>query len=164
VPLLGVNPAEESLDSPYDRRSEVYRHLAFEHVREQPPDPQQRRQQPLWTVPNALTFLRLVLVPVLVLVWYSASPSAPLAAAAVFVTASVTDWFDGYIARRVRCVVAWCQRCCWAGLGGGTGAWQVRGRCTVVTAAAVLAAQACTHPAGWVGGGLGQPRINTPAS
>jgi CDP-diacylglycerol--glycerol-3-phosphate 3-phosphatidyltransferase len=79
----------------------VYRHLAFEHVKEAPPSDDARARQPLWTVPNVLTFARLVLVPVLMAVWYSARPGAPLLAAAVFVAASLTDWFDGYIARRV---------------------------------------------------------------
>lgn len=67
IPLLGVNREEESLTSPYDRRSEVYRHLAYEIVKEHPPPV----KQPLWTVPNALTFLRLVLVPVVMMVWYT---------------------------------------------------------------------------------------------
>lgn len=97
IPLIGVNKEEESLLSPYDRRSEVYRHLAYEHVKEHPP----QVKQSLWTVPNALTFLRLVLVPVLMVVWYTGSPSAPLAAAVLFVIASLTDWLDGWIARQV---------------------------------------------------------------
>jgi hypothetical protein len=99
IPLLGVNKEEESFLSPYDRRSEVYRHLAYEHVKEHPP--QAPNKQPLWTVPNALTFLRLVLVPVLMVVWYTGSPSAPLLAAVLFVIASLTDWLDGWIARQV---------------------------------------------------------------
>jgi hypothetical protein len=102
IPLIGVNPEEESLLSPYDRRSEVYRHLAYEHAKEHPP----LVKQPLWTVPNALTFLRLVLVPVLMVVWYTGSPQAPLLAAALFVVASLTDWLDGWIARQVRGLVA----------------------------------------------------------
>lgn len=98
IPLIGVNREEESLISPYDRRSEVYRHLAYEAVKEHPP---QAPKQPLWTVPNALTFLRLVLVPVVMVVWYTGSPSAPLLAAVLFVVASLTDWLDGWIARQV---------------------------------------------------------------
>lgn len=114
IPLLGVNPSEESLLSPIDRRSEVYRHLAYEHAKEHPP----LVKQPLWTVPNALTFLRLVLVPVLMVVWYIGSPTAPLLAAVLFVVASLTDWLDGWIARQVcadrtrqraACVVAPCN-------------------------------------------------------
>eukprot|EP00878_Enallax_costatus_P010088 GHUV01010529.1.p1 GENE.GHUV01010529.1~~GHUV01010529.1.p1 ORF type:complete len:273 (+),score=48.12 GHUV01010529.1:275-1093(+) len=98
IPLLGVNPKEESILSPYDRRSQVYRHLAYEYVKEHP-EVQQR--QPIWTVPNILTFLRLILVPVVMVLWYLNSyPLAPFLTAVVFVTASLTDWMDGYIARR----------------------------------------------------------------
>lgn len=105
IPLLGVNAAEESLLSPIDRRSEVYRHLAYEHAKEHPP----LVKQSLWNVPNALTFLRLVLVPVLMVVWYIGSPTAPLLAAVLFVVASLTDWLDGWIARQVRVQTG---RCC----------------------------------------------------
>ncbi len=97
IPLLGVVPAEESFDSPYDRRSEVYRQLAYEYVKEHPV----QKQQSICTVPNLLTFLRLVLVPVVMSLWYAAHRAAPLLAAVLFVTASITDWLDGYIARKV---------------------------------------------------------------
>jgi len=48
-----------------------------------------------------LTFLRLVLVPVLVLVFYIDFRGHLLVAAGVFALAAVTDWFDGYLARRL---------------------------------------------------------------
>jgi CDP-diacylglycerol--glycerol-3-phosphate 3-phosphatidyltransferase len=99
IPLLGVNKHEESYDSPYDRRSEVYRQLAYEYAKEQT---QQQKQQPIWTVPNLLTFLRLVLVPVVMALWYAQHELAQMLVAVLFVTASVTDWLDGYIARKVR--------------------------------------------------------------
>ena len=57
-------------------------------------------------VPNVLTFARLVAVPVLVAAWFSPSPRAPLACALLFVGASLTDWLDGYIARRFEIVTA----------------------------------------------------------
>lgn len=97
IPLLGLNRHEESFDSPYDRRSEVYRHLAYEYAKEHAA----QKQQPICTVPNLLTFLRLVLVPVVMGLWYSTHPMAPLLTAVLFVTASVTDWLDGFIARKV---------------------------------------------------------------
>lgn len=100
IPLIGVNIKEESINSPYDRRSEVYRQLAYEYVREHP-DSRQKRQQ-ICTVPNLLTFLRLILVPVVMVLWYlDTYPLSPFLTAVVFVTASLTDWLDGYIARRV---------------------------------------------------------------
>ena len=52
------------------------------------------------TLPNNLTMLRVVLVPVLVAALLAEGPNGDLLAAAVFVVASVTDALDGYIARR----------------------------------------------------------------
>jgi CDP-diacylglycerol--glycerol-3-phosphate 3-phosphatidyltransferase len=49
-------------------------------------------------VPNALTVLRILLVPVLVVALLDET-SSPWLAAAVFAAASVTDMIDGYIAR-----------------------------------------------------------------
>jgi CDP-diacylglycerol--glycerol-3-phosphate 3-phosphatidyltransferase len=52
-------------------------------------------------IPNALTLMRILLVPVLVVVFYTPFPGHWLAAAGVFALAAVTDWFDGYLARRL---------------------------------------------------------------
>ena len=51
-------------------------------------------------VPNILTSLRIVLVPILVLVFYLPFEWRYLASASIFFVAAVTDWFDGYLARR----------------------------------------------------------------
>jgi CDP-diacylglycerol--glycerol-3-phosphate 3-phosphatidyltransferase len=48
-----------------------------------------------------LTLLRIALIPVLVLFFYLPYSWSPLAAAAVFIFASITDWLDGYLARRM---------------------------------------------------------------
>ena len=52
------------------------------------------------TVPTILTLLRILLIPVLVLVFYLPWKWTNFAAAFVFLLASVTDWLDGWIARR----------------------------------------------------------------
>ncbi len=52
------------------------------------------------TVPTLLTLLRIVLIPVLVLVFYLPYKWTNFAAAAVFALAAFTDWLDGWIARR----------------------------------------------------------------
>lgn len=52
------------------------------------------------TVPTMLTLLRILLIPVLVLVFYLPYKWTNFAAAFVFAAASVTDWLDGWIARR----------------------------------------------------------------
>jgi len=50
-------------------------------------------------VPNVLTVLRILLVPVLVVALLDATPSGDLFAAIVFAIASLTDMLDGYLAR-----------------------------------------------------------------
>lgn len=52
------------------------------------------------TIPTWLTLLRIVLIPVLALVFYVPGKWTSVAAAAIFALASVTDWLDGWIARR----------------------------------------------------------------
>lgn len=52
------------------------------------------------TIPTLLTLLRILLIPVLVVVFYLPVAWAHIAALAVFVVAAVTDWLDGWIARR----------------------------------------------------------------
>ena len=53
------------------------------------------------TFPIILTLLRIALIPVLVLFFYLPYAWASLAAAAVFILAAITDWLDGYVARRM---------------------------------------------------------------
>lgn len=52
-------------------------------------------------IPNSLTLLRIVLIPVMVAVFYMPFEGHLLAAAGVFAIAAITDWFDGYLARRL---------------------------------------------------------------
>ena len=52
-------------------------------------------------VPNSLTLLRILLIPVLVVVFYLPYPWANEAAMVVFALAAVTDWLDGYLARQL---------------------------------------------------------------
>ncbi len=53
-------------------------------------------------IPNVLTLFRLILIPVFVVLFYLPYEWSTLWAAAVFVIAAVTDWFDGYLARRLK--------------------------------------------------------------
>lgn len=53
-----------------------------------------------WTIPNTLTVLRLIAAPgVAVMFLYFHRPLADWFALTLFVTAAVTDFFDGYLAR-----------------------------------------------------------------
>jgi CDP-diacylglycerol---glycerol-3-phosphate 3-phosphatidyltransferase len=47
-----------------------------------------------------LTLFRIALIPVLVLVFFLPYAWAPIAAAAVFTAGAITDWLDGWVARR----------------------------------------------------------------
>ena len=51
-------------------------------------------------VPNALTLVRIILIPVFVLFYVFQIPDWNLWAAIVFIAASVTDLLDGYLARK----------------------------------------------------------------
>jgi len=53
------------------------------------------------TIPNILTLLRLGLIPVFVVLFYLPFKWAHAATAIAFAFAAVTDWFDGYLARRM---------------------------------------------------------------
>jgi CDP-diacylglycerol--glycerol-3-phosphate 3-phosphatidyltransferase len=63
----------------------------------------------VWTIPNILTMLRLVLIPVFVWFFCLAHPCGAccvrkdwlMASLAVFVVASLTDMLDGYLARKL---------------------------------------------------------------
>lgn len=52
------------------------------------------------TIPTWLTLLRILLIPVLALVFYLPYKWTNLGATAVFALAALTDWLDGWIARR----------------------------------------------------------------
>jgi len=52
-------------------------------------------------IPNLLTLLRIALIPCIMLVYYLPDSWSYTAAAAIFALAAVTDWIDGYLARRL---------------------------------------------------------------
>ncbi|MDX1251023.1 MAG: CDP-diacylglycerol--glycerol-3-phosphate 3-phosphatidyltransferase [Gammaproteobacteria bacterium] len=50
-------------------------------------------------IPTLLTWLRIVLIPVFVVVFYLPIDSARAWTALIFILAAITDWLDGYLAR-----------------------------------------------------------------
>lgn len=50
--------------------------------------------------PNLLTLLRIVLIPILVIIFYLPWRWANELTTLIFAIAAITDWFDGYLARR----------------------------------------------------------------
>ena len=53
----------------------------------------------IWTVPNILTILRIVLIPILVIAFYVPFPHHHGIGATIFLLAALTDWLDGFLAR-----------------------------------------------------------------
>lgn len=56
----------------------------------------------MWTIPNIITLMRVVLIPVFVVVYYLDWQWAHQAGAFIFWLAAITDWFDGYLARKLK--------------------------------------------------------------
>lgn len=55
----------------------------------------------VWTIPNVLTMIRLLLVPVFVVVYFRTTAEPKYAALAIFAAASLTDMLDGCLARKL---------------------------------------------------------------
>jgi len=52
-------------------------------------------------IPNTITSFRIVLIPVFITVFYLPYSWAPALATFIFWFAAMTDWFDGYLARKL---------------------------------------------------------------
>src|SRR5579872_2464712 len=56
----------------------------------------------MFALPNALTILRIVLVPVFAIAYVMPGDAARLVAVLVFLVAGVSDWLDGFAARKLK--------------------------------------------------------------
>jgi CDP-diacylglycerol--glycerol-3-phosphate 3-phosphatidyltransferase len=85
----------EALVSPVTKRR------LFGIDRSGPPPPQTRSDQPLnpWTLPNAIGFIRLALIPVFLVVALSSSDGQDTLAAVLFGVIGWSDYLDGFAAR-----------------------------------------------------------------
>lgn len=54
-----------------------------------------------FNIPTLVTFFRVILIPFFVVVFYLPFPWAPFVCALIFCLAAITDWFDGFLARRL---------------------------------------------------------------
>ena len=54
------------------------------------------------TLPTLLTLLRILLIPCFVTVFYLPLAWSNIICTALFATAAITDWLDGYLARRLK--------------------------------------------------------------
>ena len=53
------------------------------------------------TIPNVLTFFRIMAIPLIVAIYYLPFTWAGQASGIIFGLAAITDWFDGYLARKL---------------------------------------------------------------
>lgn len=60
-----------------------------------------KRPSQILNLPNILTMARIAAIPLMAVLLMSPTRSAGFWAAAVFALASITDWLDGYLARRM---------------------------------------------------------------
>ena len=58
----------------------------------------------LRNLPNVLTLFRIAIIPPMVIILTNSSKTAAFIASVLFAVASVTDWLDGYLARRLQIV------------------------------------------------------------
>src|ERR1043166_4332579 len=59
------------------------------------------------SIPNSLTILRIVLTPLFVVLLFSDSPFLKELALATYIIAALTDWYDGWVARKYGYVTRW---------------------------------------------------------
>ena len=93
-----------------------------------------------WTIPNILTILRLLAAPaVAVMFLYFTRPWADWFALVLFISAAITDWADGYLAR------AWKQT-----TKLGTMLDPIADKAMVVIALMVIVGYSSTHWTAWL--------------
>lgn len=56
----------------------------------------------MWNWPNILTFIRILVIPIFVLVFYLPFHFVHAVCAILFALACITDWLDGYLARMLQ--------------------------------------------------------------
>lgn len=58
-------------------------------------------------LPNQLTVLRIILTPVFVYLFLADDPVLKQISLGVFILAAITDWYDGWLARKFNYITAW---------------------------------------------------------
>ncbi len=59
------------------------------------------------TLPNQLTILRIVLTPVFLILFLSDDPTYKQISLFVFIVAALSDWYDGWLARKFNYITDW---------------------------------------------------------
>ena len=58
-------------------------------------------------LPNQLTILRIILTPVFLVLFLSEDPLLKQISIGVFIIAALTDWYDGWLARKFNYITSW---------------------------------------------------------
>ena len=53
----------------------------------------------IYTIPNIITFVRIILIPIILYLLFSDNSKVVLVAGLLFIVSSISDYFDGYLAR-----------------------------------------------------------------
>ena len=53
----------------------------------------------IYTIPNIITFVRIILIPIILYLLFSDNSKVVLIAGLLFIISSISDYFDGYLAR-----------------------------------------------------------------
>lgn len=59
------------------------------------------------SIPNSLTILRMLLTPVFVILLFAESPFLKQMSLVVYIVAALTDWYDGWVARKYGYITRW---------------------------------------------------------
>lgn len=65
-----------------------------------------QKRGPMLNLANKISILRILMAPLVIVLLYFQGPVLCVIAALVFIFAAITDWFDGYIARRENMVTS----------------------------------------------------------
>lgn len=104
---LGRRPGGERVEQAREATAEAVAQarLTFRRLagldRSGPPPPQTLRDQPwhVWTIPNAIGFVRLALIPVFLVLALSSESGTDALPAVIFAVVAWSDYFDGIAAR-----------------------------------------------------------------
>jgi cardiolipin synthase len=100
-PSLDNNHAAHSTENgqTQGRQKKSVRWLAGLDRSQTPTETTSKAPLRVWTIPNAIGFIRLALIPVFLLLAFSSDDGKSTAAAIVYLSIAVADYFDGVAAR-----------------------------------------------------------------
>jgi len=90
----------EEQDSGSDSSAAPVEGLSVSEKRTRAKTKQATNPPPFWNIPNVLTMLRVVAIPVFSIIFFTNVEWRNAASSGIFAGAAITDWLDGYLARK----------------------------------------------------------------